>query len=61
MHVVSAEAGRCSCELKLSDEHLNSKNTLHGGLTATLIDAVSSMAVATTHKAPGFTTDLNIT
>ena len=61
MRVVSAEGGKCSCELKITDEHLNSKNTLHGGFTATLVDVVSSMAVATTRKAHGSSTDLNVT
>ena len=61
MCIVSASKGKCHCELKVSDDHVNSKGTLHGGMAATLIDAVSAMAVATTKTVPGFTTDLNIT
>ena len=61
MQVVSAEGGKCCCELKISDDHLNSKNMLHGGFTATLVDVVSSLAVATTKRAHGSSTDLNVT
>lgn len=61
MQVTYAEGGKCSCELKITDEHLNSKNMLHGGLTATLVDVMSSMAVATTKRAHGSSTDLNVT
>ena len=61
MRVVSASKGKCHCELEVSDDHVNSKGTLHGGLAATLVDTVSALAVATTETAPGFTTDLNIT
>ena len=61
MRVISAEGGKCYCELKISDEHLNCKNTLHGGFTATLVDIVSSIAVSTTRKSHGSSTDLNVT
>lgn len=61
MRIVYANEGKCCCELKVSDDHVNSKGTLHGGMAAALVDTVSAMAVATTNNAPGFTTDLNIT
>ena len=61
MRVITAEGGKCSCELKITDEYLNSKSTLHGGYIATLVDMVSSLAVATTKRAHGYSTDLNVT
>ena len=61
MRIISAEGGKCACELKITDEHLNSKSMLHGGFTATLIDVVSLLAVATTKRAHGSSTDLNVT
>ena len=45
--VVSGGEGRCVCEMKISEDHLNSYGTLHGGLTATLVDIVSTMALLT--------------
>ena len=59
--MVSAGEGRCTCELELTDEHLNAGNTLHGGLTATLVDSISTVAITTTNNPPGISTDLNVT
>lgn len=60
LSVVSASQGKVTCELKVEEEHLNTRNTLHGGLTATIIDNVSTMAIMSAEKPPGVSLDMNI-
>ncbi|KAM5202591.1 acyl-coenzyme A thioesterase 13 isoform 1-T1 [Hipposideros larvatus] len=60
--LVSADPGKVICELKVEEEHTNKGGTLHGGLTATLVDNVSTMALLCTERgAPGVSVDMNIT
>ncbi|XP_037374833.1 acyl-coenzyme A thioesterase 13 [Talpa occidentalis] len=62
MTLVSADPGKVICELKVEEEHTNKLGTLHGGLTATLVDDVSTMALLCTERgAPGISVDMNIT
>ncbi|XP_010214839.1 PREDICTED: acyl-coenzyme A thioesterase 13, partial [Tinamus guttatus] len=60
--LVSATPGKLVCELKVEEEHTNRGGTLHGGLTATLVDVVSTAALMNTERAvPGVSVDMNIT
>ncbi|KAF6292348.1 acyl-CoA thioesterase 13 [Rhinolophus ferrumequinum] len=60
--LVSAAPGKVICELKVEEEHTNKMGTLHGGLTATLVDSISTMALLCTERgAPGVSVDMNIT
>ncbi|KAG8520362.1 Acyl-coenzyme A thioesterase 13 [Galemys pyrenaicus] len=60
--LVSAAPGKVVCELKVEDEHTNRAGTLHGGLTATLVDNISTLALLCTDRgAPGVSVDMNIT
>ncbi|NXA46962.1 ACO13 thioesterase, partial [Nothocercus julius] len=60
--LVSAAPGKVVCELKVEEEHTNRGGTLHGGLTATLVDVVSTAALMYTERAvPGVSVDMNIT
>ncbi|KAF3815373.1 hypothetical protein GH733_016755 [Mirounga leonina] len=60
--LVSAAPGKVVCEMKVEDDHTNKYGTLHGGLTATLVDNVSTMALLCTERgAPGVSVDMNIT
>ena len=43
--VVEAESGRVAITLKPTDKHLNPAGTVHGGLTATLLDSCMGLAV----------------
>ncbi|WP_298241311.1 PaaI family thioesterase [uncultured Bradyrhizobium sp.] len=43
--VVEADAGRVVIALTPSDTHLNPAGTVHGGLTATLLDSCMGLAV----------------
>ncbi|XP_064909063.1 acyl-coenzyme A thioesterase 13 isoform X1 [Columba livia] len=60
--LLSATPGKIVCEMKVEEEHTNRFGTLHGGLTATLIDVVSTTALIYTERAaPGVSVDMNIT
>ncbi|XP_059965094.1 acyl-coenzyme A thioesterase 13 isoform X2 [Mesoplodon densirostris] len=60
--VVSAVPGKVICEVKVEEQHTNKMGTLHGGMTATLVDAVSTYALLCTERgAPGVSVDMNIT
>ncbi|XP_070556357.1 acyl-coenzyme A thioesterase 13-like [Ptychodera flava] len=60
--VVSAEPGRCKFEMKVEPDHTNRGGTLHGGLTATVIDTVTTAALMTAEGgSPGVSVDLNVT
>ncbi|RUS80953.1 hypothetical protein EGW08_011273 [Elysia chlorotica] len=48
MTVVSAGGGKCLCELRVQPKMLNVSGKLHGGVTASLVDAVSTYALTTT-------------
>ncbi|XP_041101063.1 acyl-coenzyme A thioesterase 13 [Polyodon spathula] len=60
--LVSASPGKVVCEMKVEEEHTNRGGTLHGGLTATLVDVISTTALMYTERgAPGVSVDMNIT
>ncbi|XP_069763706.1 acyl-coenzyme A thioesterase 13 [Narcine bancroftii] len=62
MAVVSASPGKLVCEMKVEEEHVNRAGNLHGGMTATLVDVVSTTALLNTERAlPGVSIDMNIT
>ncbi|NP_001108254.1 acyl-CoA thioesterase 13 S homeolog [Xenopus laevis] len=62
LNLVSAAPGKIVCELQVEEEHTNKGGTLHGGLTATLVDTVSTVALLHTERgAPGVSVDMNIT
>ncbi|XP_043921686.1 acyl-coenzyme A thioesterase 13-like [Protopterus annectens] len=61
LQLVSAIPGKMVCEMKVEEEHINVHGTLHGGVTATLVDFVSTTALINTERgAPGVTVDMNI-
>ncbi|XP_037777603.1 acyl-coenzyme A thioesterase 13-like [Penaeus monodon] len=61
LRVVAGGNGKCVAEMTVEKEHENRGGTLHGGLTATLIDVVSTMALMTTEKAvPGVSVNINV-
>ncbi|CAL9691501.1 unnamed protein product [Knipowitschia caucasica] len=60
--VLSASPGKVVCEMQVAEEHTNRGGTLHGGLTATLVDVISTVAIMNTERgAPGVSVDMNIT
>ncbi|XP_076864770.1 acyl-coenzyme A thioesterase 13 [Brachyhypopomus gauderio] len=62
VELVSASPGKVVCGMKVEEEHTNRGGTLHGGLTATLVDMISTTALMYTERgAPGVSVDMNIT
>lgn len=60
--LVSAAPGKLICEMKVEEQHTNKFGTLHGGMTATLVDSISTIALMCTERgAPGVSVDMNIT
>ncbi|OWK13085.1 ACOT13 [Cervus elaphus hippelaphus] len=60
--VVSAAPGKVVCEMKVEEQHTNKMGTLHGGMTATLVDVISSLALLCTERGTGgVSVDMNIT
>lgn len=48
-------------KFKVAEEHTNRYGTLHGGMTATIVDNVSSMAlIATEPYESGVSVDLSV-
>nr|XP_018902687.1 PREDICTED: acyl-coenzyme A thioesterase 13-like isoform X2 [Bemisia tabaci] len=47
INIVSAGEGQLTAEMKVEEEHTNYMETLHGGLSATIIDNLSSYALVT--------------
>jgi len=60
--VLSAEAGRACCAIKLQDYHLNNGGRVHGGVLTALADTAAGLAVRTLRPEgkQSATTDLNI-
>ncbi|KAJ7051368.1 thioesterase family protein [Mycena amicta] len=57
----SASAGRVSLKLVVLPVHVNSKSVLHGSLSATLVDLVGGLAVASAGSPKtGVSTDMHV-
>lgn len=60
--LVSAAPGKLICEMKVEEQHANKMGTLHGGMIATLVDVISSLALLCTERGiSGVSVDMNIT
>ena len=58
---MSGGGGSCKCEMTVSEEHQNRGGTLHGGMTSTLVDAVSTWALlGTDEPVAGVSVDLSL-
>jgi len=61
LKVISCDKGYIKCEMPVLEEHLNMKDGMHGGFTATLLDIVSTYAIATIPPARfGVSVNLNV-
>ena len=58
--MVSASPGSVTYSMEVSEEHLNPGKTLHGGLTATIVDHVSTMAIMAGDNPPGVSIDISV-
>lgn len=50
MKVTALGGGKCTAELKVEEEHTNIYGGLHGGMSATLVDMISTYALMTDRK-----------
>lgn len=61
INIYHAENGLIRATLPIKSLHVNSKGTLHGTLSACVVDWAAGMAIASTgHNATGVSTDLSI-
>lgn len=59
--LVSATNGSMVATLKVTPNHLNSKGTLHGSMSATIVDWAGGMAIASTGlEKTGLSTDIHV-
>jgi acyl-coenzyme A thioesterase 13 len=60
--IVSASVGFMIARLTVGPNHLNSKGTLHGSVSATIVDWAGGMAIATHGlEKTGLSTDIHVT
>lgn len=59
--MTAASPGKVVCELAVDEAHLNRVGSMHGGLTATLVDQISTLAILSEEShLPGVSVDLNV-
>ncbi|KAL6765179.1 HotDog domain-containing protein [Haematococcus lacustris] len=61
LKVTTASPGTCSCQFEAQPHVLNRYGTLHGGCIATLVDTVTTTALATVSQALGVSVNLAVT
>lgn len=61
--ITSASKGYCVARLRLTDRHMNSQKSLHGSVSATIIDWMGGMAIAThdLRSGTGVSVDIHVT
>lgn len=60
--LITASEGKCVAEMTVGEEHSNDFGTLHGAMTATLVDNVSTLALVTSKReAYGVSVDMHLT
>ena len=61
VEILSLQEGKASFKMKVDESHLNGVGTLHGGMTAFLVDYLTTITVFTkTPHLPGVSTDMSI-
>ncbi|KAJ5451737.1 Thioesterase superfamily [Penicillium cf. griseofulvum] len=61
VNIISATRGQMQARLKLTAEHVNSRGTIHGAVSATIIDWAGGMSIATHgYERTGASIDIHI-
>lgn len=60
VNITNIGDGTCKAEFKVMPEHTNKAGGLHGGFTATLVDSITTAALAAKDGTFGVTVNLNI-
>lgn len=65
MKILTSGEGQLTAELEIQHEDVNRRGTLHGGLTTTIVDIMSSLAFLSSRSVdetafPGVSVDLNV-
>ena len=61
VEIVSLQEGRASFKMKVDESHLNGVGTLHGGMTAFLVDYLTTITIFTKPPhLPGVSIDMSI-
>ncbi|EDW68969.2 acyl-coenzyme A thioesterase 13 [Drosophila virilis] len=58
--ITNGGEGRCVGEFIVAAEHLNRLGSLHGGLTATILDNITTYALMSKGSHPGVTSSLSV-
>ncbi|KAL7643317.1 UNVERIFIED_CONTAM: hypothetical protein RMT77_006609 [Armadillidium vulgare] len=59
--ILSGGNGKCVAQLQIQKEHQNIKGTLHGGVTASLVDTISTITLmASERQLTGSSVDLKV-
>lgn len=61
--ITNASKGYCVARLQLTDRHMNSQKSLHGSVSATIVDWMGGMAIAThdLRSGTGVSVDIHVT
>jgi acyl-coenzyme A thioesterase 13 len=60
LQLVSFGNGKCVAELKVDESHTNSMGRLHGSLSTTLVDTLSSFALMSKVEGPHVSVDIHM-
>jgi acyl-coenzyme A thioesterase 13 len=60
VNILSVGEGKCTAELKVEESHTNPMGGLHGGMSATLLDCISTYALMSKLGKPGVSVDIHI-
>ncbi|KAJ3619561.1 hypothetical protein MTP99_005232 [Tenebrio molitor] len=58
--ILSVGGGKCSAEMKVDESHTNPMGGLHGGLSATLVDCISTYALMSKFEGPNVSVDIHM-
>lgn len=62
VQITAASPGKIVCEKTIGESDLNAMGAIHGGVTASLVDQITTLSILTVEgRNPGSSVDLNVT